>query len=931
MATPVLQPAFSTGEIAPNLFGRNDLAREHLGATTMRNMFVSYKGGAYSRPGTMFVGWSAQKSIYPPRLIPFQFSINQGLILEFGDHYMRIIQNGALVTENPIPISFITQDDPGIVTAFANGGSSAIPINTFVIASYQAGDTITLAGGTYTTPAVINVIDTALLYVSIFTFGFGYAPGDTITLAGGTPVIPAIVTVFTTRADDITLVNPGSGGTPGTHTITGTTGAGTPFTANVVINASGHISSIIGFLNNGAYTTNPTNPSLEPVTGAGLTGAIVSVTMGVGTFAVTLQGIYTGNPPGGTFTQASTSGTGTGAGFISGVMGPRDVNFADIGVYTILPDNPVSQLSTSGGGLGAEFTVIWATGTSSGLNTGDFVYITGVQGMTELNGHTFVVGVIDPTHFALYDVFVNPVDTTVFQPYNGGGTIARIFSVPTIYSAADLEWLKYTQSADVMTLGCVNQITKVEYPCQDLTRFSDTNWVFSPVVPNPTIGPPAFVSGAASAPGQTFYGYCVTAVAKDGTESIASGVAYIDNAVDVAATAGSITITWTPVDKAITYNIYKAEPSYSGRPPVGVLYGFGGSSFGAQWVDSNVVADFAQVPPLHRDPFLWGQIINVTMDNAGAGYTFATVTVNTSTGFGAVIEPVLVNGSVVSVLIFDPGGFYQPTDTITFNGDGAGAQGHITTGPASGTYPSVPAYFQQRRVLASSLDNPDTYWMSQPGAFTNFDTRIPTIDSDAITGTPWSLQVNGIQFMVMMPAGLAVFTGLSAWLLVGAGSFATNVQPITPSSQVATPLAFTGCAPTLAPIKINYDILYVGSKGSYYYDLPYQLYALSEPIDLTMFSSHLFDQNTVREHTWAETPFKLLWSIRDDGILLSLTYLKQQQVAGWARHDTNGRFWSIASCVEPVITTVEIYGGSGLPFRPQNADAVYVVTERHAP
>src|SRR3974390_1366068 len=118
MAVPILQPAFSTGEIAPNLFGRADLAREHLGATTMRNMFVSYKGGASSRPGTMFVGWSAQFGRpYPPRLIPFQFNINQGLILEFGNFYMRIIENGAMVTENPVPILNVTQADPGVVTA----------------------------------------------------------------------------------------------------------------------------------------------------------------------------------------------------------------------------------------------------------------------------------------------------------------------------------------------------------------------------------------------------------------------------------------------------------------------------------------------------------------------------------------------------------------------------------------------------------------------------------------------------------------------------------------------------------------------------------------------------------------------------------------------------------------------------------------------
>jgi hypothetical protein len=584
----------------------------------------------------------------------------------------------------------------------------------------------------------------------------------------------------------------------------------------------------------------------------------------------------------------------------------------------------VQQASSSGAGLGAQFSVTSAA-SSNGLNTGDWVYISDVQGMTELNGQTYIITVLTPTTFSLQDVFGNNVDTTVFGAYTGGGTIARIYTLPTIYADEDLEWLKFTQSADVMTLCCVNQETGTEYPPQDLARFSDIDWVFTPVVPVASITPPTSVTASASAGGAAYYSYTVTAVAKDGTESIPATPVFLNGAVDIAATAGSITITWTPVQDAVSYNIYKTEVSYEGQVPGGGLYGYAGTTFGAQFVDSNIVADFQQVPPIHRDPFVHGQLTGAIIDNTGSGYTNATITINSATGSGGVIDAIIVAGAVVALLVIDDGGLYEPGDTITITGDGVGATGHITIGPQSGTYPSVPSYFQQRRVFGNTLNNPDTYFMSQPGAFNNFDTRIPTIASDAITGTPWSLQVNGIQFFVTMPAGLATFTGLSAWLLVGAGSFATNVQPISPSSQVAQPLAFTGCSPTLPPIKINYDVLYVASKGSYYFDLPYQLYALSEPIDLTIFSSHLFDDFTLREHTWAETPFKLVWTIRDDGCLLSLTFLKQQQVAGWARHDTNGHFWSVASVVEPVITTPEI--GDELAHK---ADAVYVVVERHS-
>ena len=105
----------------------------------------------------------------------------------------------------------------------------------------------------------------------------------------------------------------------------------------------------------------------------------------------------------------------------------------------------------------------------------------------------------------------------------------------------------------------------------------------------------------------------------------------------------------------------------------------------------------------------------------------------------------------------------------------------------------------------------------------------------------------------------------------------------------------------MPPQKVNYSVLYVDSKGSLYYELPYQLYALSEPIDLTENSSHLFVGHSILQHAWCEQPFKILWAVREDGVLLSLTFLKAQQIAGWARHDTQGYFESVCSVIEPPV------------------------------
>src|SRR5208337_4601860 len=427
-------------------------------------------------------------------------------------------------------------------------------------------------------------------------------------------------------------------------------------------------------------------------------------------------------------------------------------------------------------------------------------------------------------------------------------------------------------------------------------------WAFSPVVPAASIGPPTNASATSTGgTGAAYYAYAVTAVAADGTESVASNVTTFDNGV----TGYVAQILWTPPSGASYSIVYKSNGAANAGDLVGVQLGFLGIARGGQFADNFINPDFTQTPPLQQNPFARGQLLPPTITAGGSSYTSITYSIATSTGSGAVLEGIEVGNALVAFIVVDPGSGYAPTDTITITGvAGSLATATLNVGPQTGTYPSVPSYFQQRRAYGNTLNDPDTYFMSQPGSFTNFDYRIPTIASDAITGSPWSVAVDGIQWMINTPPGLVVMTGASAWLLVGSGSFATNAQPITPSTQTATPQAFSGCSPTVPPIKINYDLIYVTFNESLYYVLPYQLYALSEPLDLTEFSPHLFQSHTILEHAWCEQPYKILWAVRDDGVLLSLTYLKAQQVAGWARHDTNGNFQSVCSIIEPPVNAL---------------------------
>jgi len=145
-----------------------------------------------------------------------------------------------------------------------------------------------------------------------------------------------------------------------------------------------------------------------------------------------------------------------------------------------------------------------------------------------------------------------------------------------------------------------------------------------------------------------------------------------------------------------------------------------------------------------------------------------------------------------------------------------------------------------------------------------------------------------------MPGGLIMLTGSGAWQVSGGSSGAV----LSPATITATPQAYNGCA-DVEPLTINYDILYIQQKGTVVRDLSYNLYVnIYTGTDLSVYSNHLFTGFTIKEWTYAEEPNKIIWAVRSDGALLSLTYLKEQEISGWAKHETQGKFKSISSIQE---------------------------------
>ena len=116
---------WTAGELSDRLDGRTDLTRYFNGAKTLENFLVYPAGGAARRPGTKFIH-EVKVSANAARLIPFEFNTTTAntYVLEFGNNYFRVYQDGGIVTETGKTISGATKANPVVITATSHGFSN---------------------------------------------------------------------------------------------------------------------------------------------------------------------------------------------------------------------------------------------------------------------------------------------------------------------------------------------------------------------------------------------------------------------------------------------------------------------------------------------------------------------------------------------------------------------------------------------------------------------------------------------------------------------------------------------------------------------------------------------------------------------------------------------------------------------------------------
>lgn len=517
-------------------------------------------------------------------------------------------------------------------------------------------------------------------------------------------------------------------------------------------------------------------------------------------------------------------------------------------------------------------------------------------------GDSTKVGRLIPFSFSTEQTYILVFEHLKMRIIKDGGYIldgGSPYELVTTYTEAQLSRLKFTQSADVLT------IVHPDHDPANLNRITETNWTLTDIDYSSSVDVPTWPISIS---------FPVTNITKANPANITltgsyGGGLYDGNIISLSDVLGMTEINGeSSIVTHLTGDVWRLDN-----------------------IDSSGYTTYTSGGI--------GSVGNITTQGAGFGtytkrYTYVVTTVtpdgveslpsapvslttnSLSTTGGIKLEWNDVSGADYYRVYKDPSGNTDvygwignsnTNEFVDFNiapitSDSNPADRQPFTG--AGNKPSTVSYYQQRQVFANTNNEPQVVYTTQTGSYDSLRKSTPIRDDDALTFTIAASQVNEIRHIISLD---------SLILLTSGGEWKTTEgqdQVLTPSTIGVKSQSFNG-ASWVSPVIINNTVLYVQEKGGRIRDLGYQFSADKfEGNDLSLMSEHLFEGNEIIEMTFSAEPYGILWCVRDDGVLLGLTYQREHQIWGWHQHDFGGTVESVATISE------------------DNRDALYMIVNR---
>ncbi len=204
-------------------------------------------------------------------------------------------------------------------------------------------------------------------------------------------------------------------------------------------------------------------------------------------------------------------------------------------------------------------------------------------------------------------------------------------------------------------------------------------------------------------------------------------------------------------------------------------------------------------------------------------------------------------------------------------------------------WPAVGAIFEERLILARTLNLPSTIWGSVTGDFENFSPSNPedgvVADDNGFSFTIGDDQVNYINWI---SSGRQLLIGTTGAEHSMTGGSSSGYSPITPSNVTIKRESNYGSKPNLPAHRIGNAVIYPSQSGrkmrEMYYEFGIDSYVSR---DVTIFSEHILRKG-VAGSAYTQEPDPHLWTYTSDGKLVAMVYERLQEVEGWHKHAIAG-------------------------------------------
>lgn len=183
----------------------------------------------------------------------------------------------------------------------------------------------------------------------------------------------------------------------------------------------------------------------------------------------------------------------------------------------------------------------------------------------------------------------------------------------------------------------------------------------------------------------------------------------------------------------------------------------------------------------------------------------------------------------------------------------------------------------------------DAFWECfEPGDRTDGPAGELPLDDDAIEVTLSGRQASAIEFLVPR-SKLWIGTAGGEWTVSGSGGDA-----MTPETIKANHEGTSGASPT-RPEQVGFATLYIQRAGRKIREMAYRFESDAYVSrDMTILSEHI-TAGGLTQLAYVQEPDSILYGVRGDGTLVTLTYEPDQDVAAWGRIVTDGAALAVTS------------------------------------